>query len=293
MKKTFLASMSSLALLLACSAGAGKAEDFSFDSAGVRIRYIAEGQGEPVLLIHGFALDLDINWQQPGIVKQLAGRYRVIAMDNRGHGQSGKPHEAGAYGMEMAEDAIRLMDHLKIGKAHVAGYSLGGRIASILLTEHPDRCLTATVAGAGWVDARATREREDLTVRIAESLEQGKGIGPLVLSLTPRNVTPPTPEQMEALNKSLLARNDPLALAAVMRGTGPLQAREAKLRANKLPVLVVAGELDPRREDAEALAGITPNSKLAIIPGANHMTAFARPAFIKELEAFLEGRASK
>ena len=153
--------------------------------------------------------------------------------------------------------------------------------------EHPDRLRTVTVGGAGWIDARETRERENLTARVAESLEQGKGIGPLILSLAPRNTPPPAPEQIEAVNKMMLSINDPLALAAVMRGTGLLQASEAKLRTNKLPVLVLAGELDPRAADAESLAAVTPNSRLVTIPGANHMTAFTRPEFIKSFKAFL------
>ncbi len=290
MKKRFLASASILLFLLACSA---EAEEFFFDSAGVRIRYVVEGQGDPVLLIHGFASNLDMNWRQPGIIRQLAELYQVIAMDNRGHGKSGKPHDAQAYGARMAEDAIRLMDHLKISQAHLAGYSLGGRIATVLLTEHPKRFRTVTIGGAGWTDAQGMRQRQDLVVQVAASLEQGKGIGPLILSLAPSNAPPPTAEQMETFSKLVLSINDPLALAAVMRGTGLLQAREAKLRDNKLPVFVLAGELDPRRADAEALAAMTPNSRLKIVPGANHMTAPASPAFIENLKAFLAEHTRK
>jgi pimeloyl-ACP methyl ester carboxylesterase len=147
--------------------------------------------------------------------------------------------------------------------------------------------MTVTVGGAGWMDARETREREKLTARLAESLEQGKGMGPLILSLSPRNAPPPSPEQIEATSKIILSMNDPLALAAVIRGTGLLQASEAKLRANKVPVLVLAGDLDPRKADAESLTAVTPNCRLVTIPGANHMTAFASPEFIKSFKAFL------
>ena len=290
MKNRCFASATALLLLACC----GRAEDLIFDSEGVRIRYIVEGQGDPVLLLHGFALNLDVNWRQPGIIAQLAEHYRVIAMDNRGHGHSGKPHEPKAYGMQMAQDAIRLMDHLKIAKAHLAGYSLGGRIATVLLTEHPERFLTVTVGAAGyWMGAQEVRRREDLAIRVAESLEQGKGIGPLILSLTPHNAQPPSLEQIEAMNQAVLSANDPLALAAVMRGTGDLQASEAKLRANKLPVLVLAGELDPRAADAQALATVTPNARYVRIPGANHLTAFASPTFIKSFQEFLEEHVGK
>src|SRR5881397_2402529 len=99
------------------------AQDQFFDSNGVKIRYTVEGQGEPVLLIHGFTADIEKQWGQPGVLKALAKDHRVIALDNRGHGKSGKPHDAKMYGKEMVEDAVRLLDHLKIAKAHVVGYS--------------------------------------------------------------------------------------------------------------------------------------------------------------------------
>src|SRR5258708_30620817 len=89
------------------------AEDFFFDSDGVKIHYIVEGKGEPVILIHGFAASIAANWGGPGIIKALAENYQVIALDNRGHGQSEKPHDSAAYGLKMTGDVLRLMDHLK------------------------------------------------------------------------------------------------------------------------------------------------------------------------------------
>ena len=94
-----------LTTLLAAGRGA---EDRFFDSGGVKIRYVVEGKGEPVLLIHGYTARLETNWQLPGIIKGLSGDYQVIALDNRGHGKSSKPHDPKKYGLEMAEDAVRL-----------------------------------------------------------------------------------------------------------------------------------------------------------------------------------------
>src|SRR5437868_8532253 len=94
-------------------AGAGGAQELYFDSKGVKIRYTDQGKGEPVLLIHGFGANAEVQWALPGILKDLAKDYRVIAYDNRGHGKSGKPHDPKKYGMEMVEDAVRLLDHLK------------------------------------------------------------------------------------------------------------------------------------------------------------------------------------
>src|SRR5690349_10160902 len=104
--------------------GVGRAEEQSFNSNGVRIHYYVEGKGEPVLLIHGFAVNAQLQWGLPGIIKDLAKDHRVITLDLRGHGKSDKPTEVKQYGTEMVEDVVRLLDHLKIKKAHVVGYSM-------------------------------------------------------------------------------------------------------------------------------------------------------------------------
>ena len=124
---------------------------------GVPIQYSIEGKGEPVVLIHGLFASARINWRISGIIKALAKDYQVIAMDVRGHGGSGKPKEDEAYGVEMMEDVVRLLDHLNIQKAHVVGYSMGGMITMKLLTRHPDRVRSAILGGMGWGFAKAVR----------------------------------------------------------------------------------------------------------------------------------------
>jgi pimeloyl-ACP methyl ester carboxylesterase len=101
-------------LLLVCCCAIARAEDRFFESNGVKIRYTVTGQGEPVVLIHGFTANIETQWALPGVIKALAADYQVIALDNRGHGKSDKPHDAKKYGAEMVEDAVRLLDHLKI-----------------------------------------------------------------------------------------------------------------------------------------------------------------------------------
>ncbi|MBQ0818022.1 MAG: alpha/beta fold hydrolase, partial [Methyloceanibacter sp.] len=98
----------------------------SFDSDGVEIAYLDEGEGEPILLIHGFASNSEANWIAPNWVRTLteAGR-RVIAYDNRGHGESEKLYDPELYGAPtMAEDARRLLDHLGVEQADMLGYSM-------------------------------------------------------------------------------------------------------------------------------------------------------------------------
>ena len=99
--------------------------DQFFDSNGVRIRYVEQGQGPAIVLMHGYTGTLDRHFVANGVFANLAKDYRVIAIDLRGHGKSGKPHDPKAYGEEMARDVVRLLDHLKIPRAHVLGYSLG------------------------------------------------------------------------------------------------------------------------------------------------------------------------
>ena len=271
--------------------GALHAEDQFFDSAGVKIHYTIEGKGEPVILIHGYAASIATNWAQPGIIKGLSGTYEVIAMDIRGHGQSDKPHDAAAYGSRMVDDVIRLMGHLRIGKAHIVGYSMGGIVTEALLAEHPDRMLTATLGGAGRQDPNDHGEAQ-LMNQLADSLEQGKGIAPLIVALNPIGAPPLTPAAIETLNRMFIAANDPLALAAVARGQMP-PVKDAGFRANRIPVLALIGEVDPLKPSVDQFKGMLPNLKIVVIPGANHITAFGNPLFLSSLQSFLADHSKR
>lgn len=268
------------------------AEDFFFDSDGVRIHYTVEGSGEPVLLIHGYSVNAVMNWGAPGIIKGLSDHYQVIALDNRGHGQSEKPHDPAAYGDKMVEDQIRLLDHLKIRKAHVVGYSMGGFITAALMTKHPDRVVTATLGGAGWNTPEEAEAQAGMLTQLADSLEKGNGIGPLIVALTPPGQQPPGQDEIAATSKMLLSMNDPLALAAVARGGLP-RVPEAKIRANKIPALALIGENDPLKAGVDHLDGMMPNLKIVVVPGATHLTAFASPVFLESLKNFLAEHPAK
>jgi pimeloyl-ACP methyl ester carboxylesterase len=273
-----------LGLLLAAAPGTRAADKF-FDSNGVKIRYTDQGKGEPVLLIHGFGINLDLQWGATGIVKSLAKDYRVIAFDCRGHGKSGKPHDPAKYGQEMVEDAVRLLDHLKIKKAHVVGYSMGAIITARLLATHPERVRSAVLGGAG--PARAEGPQMDVTVQLAESLEKGKGIGPLIEALTPAGKPKPSAEQISLINKFILAINDSKALAAVLRNRKGLMVSDEALKANKVPTLALIGADDPLKAGVDAARGRMANLKIIVIPKADHLSTIGRPQFLSELQDFL------
>src|SRR5262245_47419701 len=151
--------MKTLSVLAACAAllciGLATAVADEFDSAGVRIHYTIHGRGDPVILIHGLYSNGRMNWDLTGITAELANQHQVIALDCRGHGQSGKPEAEGSYGTNMVEDVVRLMNHLKIARAQVVGYSMGGMIAMKLATMHPDRLSSVVLGGMGWHKADA------------------------------------------------------------------------------------------------------------------------------------------
>ena len=265
------------------------AEDSFFDSDGVKIHYTVEGKGEPLLVIHGFSGSAQ---QMSGINKLLSNNFQVIAVDCRGHGQSEKPHDLDAYGMNMIEDQIRLLDHLKIKKAHVFGYSMGGAIAIGIVGFHPERVLSAIVGGAGWIPPGQVREIPGLNWNdLAESMEQGKGIAPLAIALIPEGDPQPTPEQLEMANKEFNSTQDPLALAALIRNFVP-SPTEAQIRSNKIPVLALIGDKDPGKKDVDRLDGLMPNLKIVVIPNADHMTAAVDPLFGKSFSDFLSENSS-
>jgi len=283
-------SLLALALLFAY-ASAACAEDGFFDSDGVKIHYVVEGEGEPVLLIHGFAANIQMQWGVSGVIKELAKEYKVIAIDNRGHGRSGKPHDPKQYGLKMVEDSVRLLDHLKIKKAHVVGYSMGGFITNKLIATHPDRVVSATLGGAGW--ERPDDDRLKFMNELATSLETGKGIGPLIVRLTPANIAKPTDDQIAGINGMLMLTNDQKALGAVIRGMIEFAVTADTLRANKVPTLALIGEVDPLKAGVDELAPVMSNLKVVVIEGADHMSAFTKPKFLGELKPFLAEHSAK
>ncbi len=255
-----------------------------FDSNGARLYYIDEGEGEPVILIHGFAVHVDYNWRKPGVLDKVKEEFRVIALDNRGHGLSQKFYEPSKYGLEMVEDIVRLMDHLGIEKAHVVGYSMGSFITHKLIATHPDRIMSAAPCGAGW--EQPTEERLAFADEVADTLENENSLVPLLKMLKPLDKELPE-KRFKQVSSLALRVNDAKALANVMRGMKTLSVTEQSLRENKIPVCSIVGSNDPLRVGVDNLEGRMANHETVYIEGGDHLNTVAKPAFADALVKFL------
>lgn len=235
-----------LAQFWACA----RAHAEEFNSAGVKIHYTTSGQGDPVLLVHGLYSSAKMNWELPGLTAALARSHQVIASDCRGHGQSDKPEADDQYGVPMAEDVVRLMDHLHIQKAKVAGYSMGGMIVMKLLTRHPDRVTAAVFGGMGWLKSDSPLER---------------------------------------FWEVLPARRAQRAPAACLHGIAKLAVTEEEVKAVRVPVTLIAGERDPcRRLYIEPLRRVRPDWPDHVIAGAGHLNCIMKAEFKEQLLAALQ-----
>lgn len=272
-----------------------RADEGTFDSAGVKIAYLDEGKGEAVVLLHGFAGSAEETWTKVPYARTqflpALKDYRVLALDHRGHGKSDKPHDPKQYGREMAEDVVRLLDHAKVKKAHVVGYSMGAMVAGRLLVSHPDRLLSVTFGGGGPLVSppKAFTDTLDAT---AESLEKGNGIGPLVIALTPEGQDKPGPEQAAAFSALFLGKKDQKALAAVLRGRTGWEVTEAELKANRVPVQFVYGsrEIAALKDIVAASKKALPKAGLVVVENGDHGGTFTTPEFRMAVVEFLKAR---
>jgi pimeloyl-ACP methyl ester carboxylesterase len=255
-----------------------------FDSAGVRIHFEELGRGEPVVLVHGYMGCLK-DWMSGGSFPRLAEKFRVIAFDCRGHGQSDKPHDPSQYGGEMGNDVIRLLDHLSIPRAHMAGYSMGAHAIGQLLTTNPQRLASATLIGApgrlGWTRADDHRVETE-----AAEMEQGL-LRSYVLRLALTNGTKPTEAEIKAQSEALLHGQDRFALAAIRRSNRQQVVTEAQMRKVTVPMLGVVGSADSYLAGFYRLKSWMPQLQLVIVAGGTHASIHTGRETTEAIRAFL------
>lgn len=229
-----------------------------FSAAHIRLSYLDEGVGDPVLLIHGFASNKQINWVYPSWVTTLkeAG-YRVIAIDNRGHGDSDKLYETAAYpATVMAEDAYRLIKHLDLGRCHVMGYSMGARISAFLALRWPDQVRSVVFGGLG-----------------INMIHGVGGADEIIEALLAGSVADITSSTGRAFRKfAEQTGSDRRALAACM-GASRQKISSEEIATLKVPALVAVGTEDHIGGSASELAALIPGAEALDIPKRDHMVA--------------------
>ena len=246
-----------------------------FSHGPVEIDYLDEGEGDPVVLVHGFASTKEINWAFPGWVSTLrrAGR-RAIALDNRGHGQSSKLYRPADYTIAaMASDVRALVDHLAIDRADFIGYSMGARICAFLAAHEAARVRAAVLAGVGL------------------SLVTGRSISDTVAAALEApslaDVTDPIGRTFRTFAEQ--TRSDLRALAACIRGSGDRLSR-ADAAAIRVPILVATGTADDVAGPARPLLELIPGAQVLDIPDRDHMRAVGDRVFKDGTLAFLDAR---
>ena len=251
-----------------------------FSTQGAQIAFIdiaptGPDLGEPILLIHGFASNHAVNWVNTLWVKTLthAGR-RVIALDNRGHGQSQKLYDSSDYETpKMAGDACALLDHLGIGRADVMGYSMGARITAFMAFEHPGRVRSIVLGGLGHHLVAGV----GLPMGIADAMD-----APALDSLTD-----PMQRMFRAFAES--TKSDLRALAACIRGSRQTLS-EPELGRILCPALVAVGTKDAVAGDAQKLAAMLPKGVGLDIPDRDHNLAVGDKVYKQGVLEFLAVR---
>ncbi len=247
----------------------------TFKHGDVEIAFLDEGEGDPIVLVHGFASTKEVNWVQPGWVSTLtrAGR-RAIALDDRGHGQSSKLYDPAAYHTTvMAEDVRALLDHLSIARADVMGYSMGARITSFLALKHPERVRAAILGGLG--------------VKLVEGVGLPESIAVALEAPSLEDVTDPQGRMFRAFADQ--TKSDRRALAACIRGTRQVLSRDEVGRI-KAPMLIAVGGKDDIAGSPHELAALIPGARALDIPGRDHMLAVGDKVFKTAVLEFLDSR---
>lgn len=251
-----------------------------FSSDGVSIAYVdvppaAEGPGDPIVLVHGFASNHAVNWVNTLWVKALTGAgRRVVALDNRGHGQSQKLYEPAAYSSDiMAQDVRRLMDHLGLERADVMGYSMGARITAHLALSNPERVRAALLGGLG--------------IHLVEGVGLPLGIADAMEAADLAQLTEPMQRMFRAFAEQ--TGSDLKALAACIRGSRQTLTPQ-QVGAIRVPVLVSVGTRDAVAGDGHQLAALIPGAKAVDIPGRDHNLAVGDRVHKAEVLAFLAQR---
>ena len=246
-------------------------------SDGVKIHFMVKGKGTPVILIHGYTGSAEGNWFSNGIADALAVNHMVIAIDCRNHGLSDKPQPMGP---GKAEDVVELMDHLKIPKAHLHGYSMGGGIVGRLMAMIPDRIITAGFGGSGIQEvdpewrAKAPKDKEGRDPQEDEASTTLRTRRAKDLGISLEEYQKRMAERQEQQRAALTGARD----QASARPAGP----QLDLTKITFPVMAVNGEFDRPLAKTVRLHRELRNFTNVVLPGKSHLTAIMAGYMPKE-----------
>ncbi|WP_182084820.1 alpha/beta fold hydrolase [Aureimonas sp. ME7] len=246
-----------------------------FHNAGFRLHFIDEGDPNApvVVLVHGFASNIRVNWVDPGWVDTLTkGGYRVLAFDHRGHGESDKPREAEAYTPEaMGSDILALLDGQGIERAALFGYSMGARVSAFSALAAPVRFPLLVLGGLGIGLVEGVGDWDPIAEALrAPSLDDvSHERGRMFRSFADRT------------------RSDRLALAACI-ATSRRELTRDEVRAISQPTLVGVGTRDDIAGSAEELAELLPHGEAFEIANRDHMLAVGDRTFKAAVLEFLD-----
>jgi len=246
-----------------------------FNAGPVELAYLDEGDGDPIVLVHGFASNKEVNWVHPGWVETLtrAGR-RIIALDNRGHGASTKLYDPAQYHSAlMAEDVRALLDHLGLARADVMGYSMGARNTAFLTLAHGERVRSAILGGLG--------------IRLVEGVGLPEAIAAALEAPSADDVTNPQERMFRAFADQ--TKSDRRALAACIRGSRQTLSPADAARI-AVPMLIAVGTMDTVAGSPHELAALVPGARAIDVPNRDHMLAVGDRVFKQAVLVFLAER---
>ena len=262
-----------------------------FDNKGVKIYYEIEGEGPPVIMLHGFAANIQANWKDTNWVDVLKDDYKLILVDFRGHGKSDKPKDAAQYGEMINDDIVKLIDYLSIKKANFFGYSMGSRIITDILLQMEERFISAIIGG----------------YPLYSSNKIAKFFAKVTMKKMIEGLKTSNPDDIK--NKAVLNFRkvissysdshvqDLEALACVLEGdiqrpdgiipTNP--KRKEALKKVNIPLITVLGSADPMvKLSKSTLAQLVPDSCHFQIEGKDHNSVVGDPKFQMVVKAFLD-----
>ena len=216
-----------------------------------------------------------MNWVAPGWVSTLtrAGR-RVIALDNRGHGASTKLYRPEDYHSDlMAQDVRALIDHLRLARVDVLGYSMGARVGAFLAVRNPDAVRSLTLGGLG--------------IRLVDGVGLSDDVALALEAPSLADVSDPVGRTFRAFAEQ--TKSDLRALAACLRGSRQTLSPE-EAGSIEAPVLVAVGTRDEVAGPAAPLAELIPGAQVLDIPGRDHMLAVGDRVFKAGVLEFLANR---